>query len=45
MKKLLRSLDQWVNGMPHLFDLYYKEMTIVVGSSLLVGAIIGASFF
>ncbi len=37
----MENLKTWVNGIPHLFDLYQKEMTVIVSASVLVGFIVG----
>lgn len=37
----MENLKTWVNGIPHLFDLYQKEMTVIVSTSVLVGFIVG----
>ena len=37
----MEKIKTWVNGIPHLFDLYKKEMTVIVSASLLVGFILG----
>ena len=37
----MENLKTWVNGIPHLFNLYKKEMTVIVSASLLVGFIVG----
>lgn len=43
--ELKEKLKPWVNGIPHLFDLYEKEMTVIVSVSVLVGLILGAVIF
>jgi hypothetical protein len=39
--ELKEKLKPWVNGIPHLFDLYEKEMTVIVSVSFLAGLVLG----